>query len=58
MALIGASGFVGSPILEELLNCSYKVEALVLNPDKIRITNHDFFVKNSLLLISKPWLTL
>ncbi len=37
VALIGASGFVGSAILNELLNRGYQVEALVNNPDKIKI---------------------
>ena len=36
VALIGASGFVGSAILNELLNRGYQVEALVNHPDKIR----------------------
>lgn len=33
-ALIGASGFAGSAILNELLSRGYQVEALVRNPDK------------------------
>ncbi len=44
-ALIGASGFVGSAILNELLSRGYKVEALVRNPDKINVENPDLTVK-------------
>lgn len=36
VALIGASGFVGSAILSELIKRGYKVEALVRNPEKIK----------------------
>lgn len=35
VALIGASGFVGSAILNELLNRGHKVTAVVRNPEKI-----------------------
>ncbi len=45
VALIGASGFVGSAILNELLNRGYQVEALVHNPDKIKIENKALTVK-------------
>ncbi len=44
-ALIGASGFVGSAILNELLSRGYKVEALVRNPEKINVENPDLTVK-------------
>lgn len=44
VALIGASGFVGSAILNELLNRGYQVEALVRQPEKITITNAAFTV--------------
>lgn len=44
-ALIGASGFVGAPILNELLSRGYKVEALVRNPSKIAVENPDLTVK-------------
>ena len=37
IALIGASGFVGSHILQELLNRKHKVTAIVRNPEKITI---------------------
>lgn len=39
VALIGASGFVGSAILNELLNRGYQVEALVRNPEKVTVSN-------------------
>lgn len=38
-ALIGASGFVGSAILNELLSRGYQVEALVRNPDNVKVEN-------------------
>ncbi|WP_301198440.1 NAD(P)-dependent oxidoreductase [Bacteroides acidifaciens] len=44
-ALIGASGFVGGAILDELLSRGYKVEALVRNPSKIAVENPDLTVK-------------
>lgn len=39
VALIGASGFVGSAILNELLNRGYQVDALAHNPEKIGINS-------------------
>lgn len=36
VALIGASGFIGTDILEELLNRGHKVTAIVRNPEKIK----------------------
>ncbi len=44
-ALIGASGYVGGAILNELLSRGYKVEALVRNPGKITVENSDLTVK-------------
>ena len=44
-ALIGASGFVGSAILNELLNRGYEVEALVRNPENIKIKNPHLTIK-------------
>lgn len=44
-ALIGASGYVGGAILNELLSRGYKVEALVRNPGKITVENPDLTVK-------------
>lgn len=37
--LIGASGFVGSAILNEVLSRDIKVTAVVRNPEKIKISN-------------------
>ncbi|MDR0700785.1 MAG: NAD(P)-dependent oxidoreductase [Tannerella sp.] len=39
IVLIGASGFVGSAILNEALNRGIKVTAVVRNPEKIKISN-------------------
>ena len=39
VVLIGASGFVGSAILNELLNRGWSVKALVRNPQNIAISN-------------------
>lgn len=44
-ALIGASGFVGSAILNELLARGYEVEALVRNPDNVKVKNERLTVK-------------
>lgn len=42
--LIGASGFVGSAILNEALNRGIKVTAVVRNPEKIKISNANLTV--------------
>ena len=39
IVLIGASGFVGSAILNEALNRGIQVTAIVRNPEKIKISN-------------------
>lgn len=44
IVLIGASGFVGSAILNEALNRGHKVTAIVRNPEKIRIENSNLTV--------------
>lgn len=44
-ALIGASGFAGSAILDELLSRGYQVEALVRNPDNVKVENPLLTVK-------------
>lgn len=44
-ALIGASGFVGSAILKELLSRGYHVEALVRNPENVKVENTSLTVK-------------
>lgn len=45
VALIGASGFVGSHILEELLNRGHQVTGIVRNADKIKATNEQLQIK-------------
>ncbi|WP_428330954.1 NAD(P)-dependent oxidoreductase [Mucilaginibacter sp.] len=45
VALIGASGFVGTAVLTELLNRDYKVTALVRHPEKISTVNEDLTIK-------------
>lgn len=44
IVLIGASGFVGSAILNEALNRGIKVTAVVRNPESIKISNADLTV--------------
>ncbi|NRF39903.1 NAD(P)-dependent oxidoreductase [Pedobacter foliorum] len=44
-ALIGASGFVGTAILNELLNRGHEVTAIVRSPEKIKIENDKLTVK-------------
>ncbi len=44
-ALIGASGFVGSAILKELLSRGYHVEALVRNTENVKVENTRLTVK-------------
>ncbi len=45
VALIGASGFVGSAILKELLDRGYQVEALVNNPERVKVDTPALTVK-------------
>lgn len=45
VALIGASGFVGMAILNELLDRGYEVAALVRDPKKITIKNPHLSIK-------------
>lgn len=44
VTLIGASGFVGAAILNELLNRGHKVTAIVRNPEKIGVRNDNLSV--------------
>lgn len=44
IVLIGASGFVGSAILNEALNRGIKVTAVVRNPESIKISNADLTI--------------
>jgi uncharacterized protein len=45
IVLIGASGFVGSAILNEALDRGHKVTAVVRHPEKIKIVNNNLNVK-------------
>lgn len=47
VALIGASGFVGTPLLNELLSRGYEVTAIVRNPEKVTLTNENLVVKGA-----------
>ena len=42
--LIGASGFVGSAILNEAINRDFKVTAVVRHPEKIAIKSNNLSV--------------
>lgn len=44
IVLIGASGFVGSALLNEAINRGYKVTAIVRDPKKIKVTNENLSV--------------
>lgn len=44
VVLIGASGFVGTAILKELLERGHKVTAIVRNPEKVNITDGNLTV--------------
>ncbi len=45
VALIGASGFVGTQVLKELLSRGHQVTAIVRNPEKIKEKNDGLMVK-------------
>lgn len=47
VTLIGASGFVGTPLLNELLTRGHQVTAIVRNPEKITLTNDNLVVKGA-----------
>lgn len=47
VVLIGASGFVGSAILNEALNRGHHVTAVVRNPEKIKIQNENLVIKKA-----------
>ena len=47
MLLIGASGFVGSALLNEALNRGFEVTAVVRHPEKIKIENEHLKVKKA-----------
>lgn len=44
VALIGASGFAGTAIMNELLNRGHKVTAIVRNPEKVSVKNDNLNV--------------
>ena len=45
LAIIGASGFVGSALVEESLNRGHAVTAIVRHPEKITVTHPNLTVK-------------
>lgn len=45
LAIIGASGFVGSTLLDEALTRGHEVTAIVRHPEKITITNANLTIK-------------
>ncbi len=47
ITLIGASGFVGTPVLNELLSRGYEVTAIVRNAEKIETKNDHLTVKGA-----------
>ena len=47
IVLIGASGFVGSALLNEALNRGFEVTAVVRHPEKIKIENEHLKVKKA-----------
>lgn len=49
VALIGASGFVGSAILDELVSRSHQVTAIVRNPEKVKQAENVTAVKANAL---------
>lgn len=49
IALIGATGFVGSAILKEALERGHEVTAIVRNPEKLQIQNHLAVVKGDVM---------
>ena len=52
IVLIGASGFVGSAILNEALNRGYKITAVVRHPKKITAVHKNLIVKQGDVSIS------
>ena len=52
IVLIGASGFVGSALLNEALNRGFEVTAVVRHPEKIKIENEHLKVKKADTVIS------
>ena len=55
IVLIGASGFVGSALLNEALNRGFEVTAVVRHPEKIKIENEHLKVKKGMSLHSMKY---
>lgn len=53
VALIGASGFVGKAILNELLNRNHTVNAIVRHPEKLTMQHKNLFVRKANVLNEK-----
>lgn len=49
IALIGATGFVGSAILKEALDRGHEVTAIARNPEKIKTQNNLTIVKSDVM---------
>jgi putative NADH-flavin reductase len=49
IALIGATGFVGSAILKEALDRGHEVTAIARNPEKINVQNNLTIVKGDVM---------
>ncbi len=49
IALIGATGFVGSAILKEALNRGIQVTAIVRHPEKLQAQNNLTIVKGDVM---------
>ena len=53
VALIGASGFVGTAVLKELLQKGHQVTAIVRNPEKIEAGANVKIVKANVLSVNE-----
>lgn len=53
IAIIGASGFVGTALVNEALKRGYEITAIVRNPDKIAVKDSNLTVKKGNALDSK-----
>ena len=52
IAIIGASGFVGSALLKEALNRGHRVTAIVRNPEKITFNHPNLTIKKGDVMIA------
>jgi Putative NADH-flavin reductase len=52
IAIIGASGFVGSVLLKEALDRGHKVTAIVRNPEKIKLNHPNLTIKQGDVMIA------